>query len=95
MNDIVSSGSKPKHSFSSSAREGMNISGVCDVISFDENGVALRTDCGEMAIEGEGLHITVLNITDGNVVIEGRINGLYYYESRPAVKKGLFGKRQE
>ena len=95
MNDIVSSGANPKHSFSSSRRQGLDISGVCDVISFDENGVALKTDCGEMAVEGEGLHITVLNITDGNVVIEGRINGLYYYESRPTSKKGFFGKRQD
>ena len=81
------------HAFTSKSREGISISGVCDVISFDENGVALETSCGNMALEGEGLHITVLNITDGKVEIEGKINGLYYYEEKPAVKKGLFGRR--
>jgi hypothetical protein len=48
-----------------------------------------------MAIEGEGLHITVLNITDGKVSVEGRINGVYYFEERQKSKRGLFGKRND
>ena len=90
MNEI-SNGST--HSFSSKSRNGINIFGVTDVISFDESGVALETTCGNMALEGEGLHITVLNINDGNVVVEGRINGLYYYDTKVTSKKGFFGKR--
>ena len=31
-----------------------------------------------------------LNITDGKVEIDGRINGIYYYESKPTGKRGLF-----
>ena len=95
MSEIVSGGSVAPHSFFSKKREGISISGVSDVISFDENGVALVTECGNMGIEGEGLHVTVLNVTDGKVEIEGRINGIYYYEIKPAVKKGLFGKRSD
>ena len=90
MNDVSI---ENKHSFSSKSRNGINIFGVTDVISFDELGVALETVCGNMAIEGEGLHITVLNINDGNVVVEGRINGLYYYDAKATTKKGFFGKR--
>ncbi len=86
-------GKEKDHSFSSGARSGIHINGVCDVISFDDTGVALETYCGSMAVEGEGLHITVLNISDGEVAIEGRINGLYYYDNKPTVKKGFFGKR--
>lgn len=83
------------HSFYSKAREGISIEGVSDVVSFDERGVALRTVCGSMAIEGEGLHVTVLDITDGKVVVEGRINGVYYFDEKPEAKRGLFGKRQD
>lgn len=83
------------HSFSSRSREGIGIDGVSDVISFDEKGVVLETLCGSMAIEGEELHVTVLNITDGKVVVEGRINGVYYFDSKPTVKRGLFGRKTD
>ncbi len=86
---------KAVHSFSSKMRNGMYIDGVSDVISFDEGGVVLTTSCGNMAIEGEQLHVTVLNITDGIVEISGKIGGLYYFEDKPAVKSGLFRKRKD
>ena len=89
MNEINST-----HSFCSKGREGMTLEGVSDVVSFDEGGVVMETLCGSLAVEGEGLHVTVLNLTDGKVVIEGRINSLYYFEATPKQKKGLFGKRE-
>ncbi len=92
MNESVSG---KKHSIVSNARDGIKICGVCDVVSFDERGVALETDVGSMAVEGEELHVTVLNITDGIVEIDGRINGIYYYENRPEKKRGIFSRRGE
>ncbi len=89
MNESVS---KKNHSITSCAREGIRICGVCDVVSFDERGVALVTDVGSMAVEGEGLHVKVLNITDGIVEIDGLISGIYYYESNPRTKRGLFSR---
>ena len=83
---------KCEHGFSLKARENIKIDGVRDVISFDEVGVALDTECGSMAIEGEGLHITVLNVADGRVEITGRVNGVYYYDKN-APKRGLFGRK--
>ena len=82
-----------KHSFISHSREGIKIDGVREVVSFDELGVMLDTVCGRMAIEGENLHVTVLNITDGKVEIEGKINGLYYIEGKPIARRGLFGRK--
>jgi hypothetical protein len=55
----------------------------------------LDTTSGRMAIEGENLHVTVLNITDGKVELEGKINALYYVEGKPVPKRGLFGKRAD
>jgi len=83
------------HSFFSRSREGMNIDGVIDVVSFDEGGVVLLTVCGNMAVEGEGLHVKVLNISDGIVELEGRINGMYYFEDKQQTKRGLFRKRSD
>ena len=81
------------HFFLSRQREGIEIEGVCKVESFDERGVALETSCGNMAVEGEGLHVTVLDISGGRVVVEGRIDGVYYFDNRPSAKRGLFSKR--
>ena len=90
---MISNEKEQSHAFSSRAREGIEIVGVKEVISFDGGGVALETVCGNMAIEGEGLHVTTLTLSEGKVVVDGRINGVYYYESKPAVKRGLFGRR--
>ena len=92
---MVSNEKEQAHAFSSKSREGIEIVGVKEVISFDEGGVVLTTSCGNMAIEGEQLHVTVLNITDGIVEISGKIGGLYYFEDKPAVKSGLFRKRKD
>ncbi len=81
------------HSIHSVGREGIKISGVSDVASFDEGGVAMETLCGAMAVEGEGLRVSVLNIEDGIVEIDGKINGIYYYENKPPQKRGLFSRR--
>ena len=83
------------HSFNSSGREGIDICGVREVVSFDESGVVMETACGSMAVEGESLHITVLNIGDGRVKIEGRINGVYYFDNTPKTKRGLFGRKND
>ena len=94
MNDINLGAHKDvAHSFSSKSREGMYIDGVRDVISFDEGGVVLLTVCGNMAIEGEGLHVTVLNISEGIVELSGKINGMYYFEDKQPQKRGLFGRK--
>lgn len=92
---MLESGQERIHEFSSRNREGIKISGVCDVVSFDESGVSLETLCGSMAVEGEDLHVKTLNTDDGVVEIDGKINGVYYYENKPTAKRGLFGKRSE
>lgn len=82
------------HAFSSNSRNGIDVSGVLDVVNFDEGGVVIETSCGSMAVEGEGLHVTVLNVADGKVSIDGKINGVYYFDNSPKVKRGLFGNKK-
>ena len=91
MNDIGVS----KHSFASNGRDGVNVEGVTDVISFDDGGVVMETTLGNLAVEGEGLHVKVLDIANGRVEVEGRINGVYYFENTSAKKRGLFGRKND
>ena len=69
-------------------RAHLEITAVTDVISFDEDSVNLETEMGEMLIDGENLHVGTLDTQKGVVVIDGRINGLYYRTEQPR-KKGI------
>ena len=76
------------HALSLDKRQKVAVSGVSEVLSFDEQTVVLLTDCGEMTLEGEGLHIGTLDIARGIVEASGRVNGVFYSDSAPA-KRGL------
>ena len=65
-----------------SDRQSLGISGVTDVHSFDESSAVLKTDLGTLMIDGEGLHVTKLDIANGNVELDGKINGLFFSDSR-------------
>jgi len=81
-----------KHTLTLSARTRLEIGGVTDVVSFDEETVTLVTDCGELTVEGTSLHIGTLNIERGCVVVDGRVNALIYTEDTPRKKRArLFG----
>ncbi len=77
-----------KHTLSLEARARVQITGVSDVQSFDEQSVVLMTDCGELTVEGEELHVSTLDIARGLVDVEGRICALCYGDAAPA-RKGL------
>ena len=72
-----------KHTLSASARAHAEIAGVGEVESFDENTVILLTDCGRMTVEGEGLRVGTLDIARGVVVLDGRIDAVYYSDQMP------------
>lgn len=84
---------KNRHSFISEGRENIRLDGVEEVISFDDSEISLRTLCGGMTVEGEGLHIGVLNVEQGHVEVSGRIDGLFYFDDTQNQKKKLFGRR--
>ncbi|MBP3395662.1 MAG: sporulation protein YabP [Clostridia bacterium] len=79
------------HSLVLEGRSGTVIEGVLEVHSFDEEAVILKTSCGDLTLEGEGLHVGALDIERGHVRIEGRINALYYSDAAPT-RRGLRGR---
>lgn len=83
---------KIAHDVSITARRHMDISGVKEVISFDDSSIVLLTVCGEMNIEGSGIKIAVLDTDRGIVTLDGRIDSVWYAEERGKEKRGLFGK---
>ena len=62
-------------------REKLSISGVLDVLSFDDQVVIVETELGLLTIKGENLRINKLSIDTSEVVVEGEIYNLAYSEN--------------
>lgn len=73
-------------------RKKLVLSGVSDVVSFDDISVVLETLKGRLNINGSNLHIQTLCLEDGNVTIEGNVDELMYEDSEQNKRKGLFGR---
>lgn len=61
-------------------REKLSISGVLDVLSFDDQVVMVDTELGLLTIKGENLKINKLSIDTSEVIVEGDISSLNYSE---------------
>lgn len=74
-------------------REKLSISGVLDVLSFDDQVVIVETELGLLNVKGDNLRINKLSIDTSEVIVEGEIYSLSYSE-KSADKKGgsLLGK---
>ena len=73
-------------------REKLSVSGVNDVLSFDDQVVIIETELGLLTIKGYNLKINKLNIDTSEVVVEGEINSLIYSEHHGKSENSLFGK---
>lgn len=76
--------SKMPHQVILEERSYLSVSGVCEVVSFDENEVTLVTSLGELTVRGEKLHITKTNTETGELLLNGEINDLTYAAAHPA-----------
>ncbi len=68
------------------------LTGVSQVVGFDEGQVTLMTDHGEITLTGEGLHVTKLMLEEGQLAVEGKIDGVFYAQ-RPR-RRGLFRRSE-
>ena len=74
-------------------RERLSISGVLDVLSFDDQVVIVETELGLLTVKGDNLRINKLSIDSSEVVVEGEIYNLAYSENDLDKKtSGLLGK---
>lgn len=69
-----------------------SITGVVDVVSFDESVILLETELGMLTLKGKELHISRLSLEVGEVELDGMIDSMVYSGSSPA-KRGSMLKR--
>lgn len=80
------------HSITIEGRERLIITGVRDVVSFNDNEAALDTEAGGLNVRGKNLHINKLNVEDGNLLVEGYIFSCIYNDKIDVKRTGsLFG----
>lgn len=79
------------HSIHIENRELMSITGVKDVGSFNDNEIILMTDGGGLSVEGSELHITKLDLDEGQVIVEGQIIA-FEYDDMPVQKGNIFSR---
>ncbi|MDC3414859.1 sporulation protein YabP [Aquibacillus sp. 3ASR75-11] len=82
-----------EHLVTMNNRRGVEISGVKEVDSFDNEEFLLQTVMGYLIIRGENLQLKNLDLESGNVSIKGKIYELSYLDEQHAEKaKGFFSK---
>ena len=63
-------------------RKSLSLSGVTEVVSFDDSAVILRTNMGTLHIQGQDLQLKTLSLEGGQVAVDGNISAIIYEELR-------------
>ena len=74
-----------KNNLSLENRKRLTLTGVIEVINFDDETILLSTSLGKLTIKGEGLKVDKLDVKNGDVIIKGVISSLVY--SNKGMKK--------
>ena len=84
-----------KSSLSLEDRKKLTLSGVLEVVNFDDEKISLNTILGNLAIKGEGLKMNKLDVQNGDVIIMGYISSMIYSgkdgkKSKESIIKKIF-----
>lgn len=78
------------HKLTLSERKNLSMSGVSEVVSFDDMSVVLRTGLGTLTVQGRDLQLKTLSLEGGQVEVDGTVSALIYEEPRQAA--GFLGR---
>ena len=71
-------------------RKKLSVSGVNDVLSFDDEIVMIETELGLLTVKGDNLKINKLSIDTSEVIVEGEISYLAYSDKDIENSRGNF-----
>ena len=66
----------------------LSVSGVNDVLSFDDQVVMVDTELGLLTVKGENIRINKLSLDTSEVIIEGEISSLSYSQNKQEKTSG-------
>lgn len=70
------------HTLTLQQRGKLVVTGVTEVVSFEETAVLLQTCMGLLQVQGDGLQLKTLSVEGGQVEVEGTVSSLVYEENR-------------
>ena len=70
------------HKLTLNERKSLTMSGVTEVVSFDETQVELKTSLGLLTVQGRELKLKTLSLEGGQVAVDGQVAALIYEEPR-------------
>ena len=70
-----------KHRVIMEERRGAEVTGITDLLIFDENEIVVETTLGLLTVHGMNLHISSLALDRGQILLEGEIHEIYYEEA--------------
>ena len=80
------------HVLTLDGRKSLTMTGVTEVVSFDDGFVVLRTDLGMLTVQGTGLRLKTLSTDGGQMAVTGEVSALSYEEPREGGRlRRLFG----
>ena len=70
------------HELTLKQRQKLTMTGVTEVVSFDDTAVVLETSLGTLVVQGRDLQLKTLSVDGGQVAVEGTVSALQYEEPR-------------
>lgn len=70
------------HKLTLNERKNLTMTGVSEVVSFDEDAVVLRTGLGTLVVHGKDLQLKTLSPEGGQVTVTGTVTALIYEQPR-------------
>ncbi len=70
------------HKLTLNERRQLTMTGVTEVISFEDTQVVLQTALGTLVVQGQELKLKTLSLDGGQVAVDGQISALIYEEPR-------------
>ena len=71
-------------------RKKLNVTGVTEVVRFEEGCAVLKTVRGVLVVQGEELKLRTLSLEGGEMAVEGQVSALFYEE--PAGRRSRLGR---
>lgn len=81
---------KRTHTLQMTDRARLELTGVSDVDSFNDQVIVMNTSEGELTVAGRELHISALDLEAGRLNIDGQVVALEYADSRAPGRRGLW-----
>ena len=78
------------HKLTLNERRQLTMTGVTEVVSFDDTQVVLQTTLGTLVVQGQELQLKTLSQEGGQVAVHGQISAFAYEEVRPGGWRRFF-----